>query len=107
MLRLIYFSINAGQRVFGFFRFSRLQAIIELLEKCSQAAAVASIPASMLQILSVRLEGRGMIRHPIGLLYIVNQQPTQRAAALKLFTLQAVNIRVKSFFAIDFNLLQT
>ena len=57
-------STSADSEFFASSAFPDSKPIIKLFQASSQTAAIASICGSMLQTLSMRLEGRGMIGHP-------------------------------------------
>jgi hypothetical protein len=75
--------------------------------RSAQCAPVAAIPAAMLKILSVCLQGRRVIGHSQRLLRLMYQPRLRKPESMKLFTLQVLKIHVKSYFVIDLNSSQT
>jgi hypothetical protein len=103
LLGLVYGGVDRGERTACLLCLSFPQAVVELLKRCSQAAPIAAIVLSMLQILSVCLECRRMIGHARSLpsISLNKKKAGESPILLKPYTLQSVNINVKPYFPID------
>ena len=80
LLRFVYGGVYSGQGVLGLLSLARPQTIVKSLQQGSEAASIASINASMLQVLSVCFQCRRMIRHSRHLPLIVELKPGSRTS---------------------------